>query len=280
MPTILHVDDEHQVRNTVKLVLESSGFSVLSTKDADEAYRTYHKKAAAVDAVIADIRLRKTSDDESGALLARRIKAENPRLPVIIYSAYADQTKTELAGDLILHKGGKDPQRELAPNIDNIRRLCEGYEINRFAYVRDELIKLKQKYRISEADFRTLVSVLPVYEVAQTALLTVHASESPESPMDPHIFIVRPDDVVAREVGIRKPVPIVVTFHESDQLFLAELYASPMIYTYDHDRDEAINALLHSLRDDFDQLSHDPESFSPSVDLARFRRYLSVLFNE
>ncbi len=277
MPTILHVDDRPEVRETVRLVLESHGFSVLSTSDADEAYQTYHRKAASVTAVIADIRLKNARDDESGAALARRLKETNPKLPVIIYSAYTDETKSEIVGDLILQKGGRDPKRELTPNIENIRKLCEDYEANRFAYIREEMIKLKEKYRISEADFRTLVSVLPVYDVAQTALLTIHDEEAGVA-SHPHILIVKPDDQVAEGLGINKPIPVVITYHEDDNLFLAELYASPMIYAYGEERDDAINALLNSLKEDFEQLMQNPDAFSPSVDLARFRRYLSVLF--
>jgi CheY-like chemotaxis protein len=278
LTTILHVDDEQGVRETVKLVLESGGFSVISVKDADEAAQTYHRRASSVSALIADIRLRRTSDDDSGALLAKRLKQANPNLPVIIYSAYADENDKGLVGDLILHKGGKDPQLELAPNIDKIRALCDAYEADRFMYIRTELIRLKEKYRISEADFRTLVSVLPVYDVAQTALLTVHDAEAQNAAVNPHIVIVRPEDAAARELGITRPLAVVVTYHERDNLFLAELYASPMIYAYGEERDDAINALLNSLKEDFEELTAHPEKFSPSADLARFRRYLAAIF--
>jgi CheY-like chemotaxis protein len=277
LTTILHVDDEAGVRETVKLVLESSGFSVISAKDADEAAQTFRRRASSVSAVIADIRLRRATDDDSGAVFAKRLKEANPTLPVIIYSAYTDETR-DLVGDLILHKGGKNPQLELVPNIDRIRQLCEGYDADRFTYIRAELIRLKEKYRISEADFRTLVSVLPVYDVAQTALLMVHDAEAEQSTTNPHIVIVRPDDPAAKDLGIARPIALVVTYHEHDGLFLAELYASPMIYAYGEERDEAINALLNSLKEDFDELTEHPERFSPSADLARFRRYLTAIF--
>ena len=74
MTTILHVDDEAGVRATVKLVLESSGFSVISAKDADEAAQTFRRRASSVSAVIADIRLRRATDDDSGAVFAKRLK--------------------------------------------------------------------------------------------------------------------------------------------------------------------------------------------------------------
>lgn len=276
MTTILHVDDEAAVRSTVKLVLERKGFSVISAKNVKEAAESLQRKAAQVSGVIADIRLTRASNDNSGAVFAERVKKANPSLPVIIYSAYADQHEN-LVGDLILHKGGGNPARELSENLDAIQTLCEGYESDRFKYIKDELIRLKEKYRISESDFRTLVSVLPVYEIAQTALLQAHDAEE-RGATEPRVEIVGPDDPLGAKYSLANPVAIVVSHQPEDGAYIAELYASPVIYAYGDAKEDAVDALLESMRDDFQSLLLEPEKFSPSADLARFRRYLSSIF--
>ncbi len=83
--TILVVDDEKNIRRTLRMVLEGSGFNTLEASSAEECLETLGGQE--VDLLILDVRLPKMSGIE--ALEKIRSKPETRRLPVLMVSGHA-----------------------------------------------------------------------------------------------------------------------------------------------------------------------------------------------
>ncbi len=82
MKTVLVVDDEKNIRESLKGVLEDEGYSVVLAESGEAALKRL--ASLHVDAVILDILL----PDIDGIDVLRRIKKEDPTLPVIIMSGH------------------------------------------------------------------------------------------------------------------------------------------------------------------------------------------------
>jgi len=83
--TILVVDDEKNIRRTLRMVLEGSGFNTLEAESAEECLETLGRDE--VDLVILDVRLPKMSGIE--ALQRIRNEPETRKLPVLMVSGHA-----------------------------------------------------------------------------------------------------------------------------------------------------------------------------------------------
>ena len=84
MPTLLIVDDEPNVLYSLRLGLESDDLTVVTAKTAKLGLAAVSRDRP--DAVIVDVRL----PDQSGLELFEQIKEIDPRLPVIVATAFAD----------------------------------------------------------------------------------------------------------------------------------------------------------------------------------------------
>lgn len=83
--TILVVDDEKNIRRTLRMVLEGSGFNTLEAESAEECLETLGRDE--VDLVILDVRLPNMSGIE--ALQRIRNEPETRKLPVLMVSGHA-----------------------------------------------------------------------------------------------------------------------------------------------------------------------------------------------
>src|SRR5690242_13135593 len=83
--TVLVVDDEKNIRRTLRMVLEGSGFDVLEAETAEQGLT--HVEAGDADVVILDVRLPGMSGIE--ALEKIRARPESQRLPVLMVSGHA-----------------------------------------------------------------------------------------------------------------------------------------------------------------------------------------------
>jgi DNA-binding NtrC family response regulator len=83
--TILVVDDEKNIRRTLRMVLEGSGFHTLEAASAEDALARL--EASDIDLVILDVRLPKMSGIE--ALAQIRSQPETRKLPVLMVSGHA-----------------------------------------------------------------------------------------------------------------------------------------------------------------------------------------------
>ena len=82
--TILVVDDEVRYRELYARVLRDAGFAVLEAADAQAALKLLASDAP--DMVVSDVRM----PGASGLDLLRRARADQPGLPFLLVTAYAD----------------------------------------------------------------------------------------------------------------------------------------------------------------------------------------------
>ncbi|MDH3818509.1 MAG: response regulator, partial [Myxococcales bacterium] len=83
--TILVVDDEKNIRRTLRMVLEGAGFNTLEASSAEQCLEILENNE--VDLLILDVRLPKMSGIE--ALEKIRNVPETRRLPVLMVSGHA-----------------------------------------------------------------------------------------------------------------------------------------------------------------------------------------------
>jgi CheY-like chemotaxis protein len=107
--TILCVDDEENALRLRQRLLESAGYRVLTARSGGEGIRTF--ESTAIDAVILDYWMA----EMNGLETARRIRKLNPRVPIIILSAYGELLDESLGvADLWIRKGEGKPEDLLA----------------------------------------------------------------------------------------------------------------------------------------------------------------------
>jgi len=92
--TILLVDDQQEVRQTCRKVLEALGYDVLEAGDGNEALDIYARHDNMISIVISDV----VMPGMQGLELAWRIKQCNQRMPVILISGY---DKNEVLDDSV-----------------------------------------------------------------------------------------------------------------------------------------------------------------------------------
>jgi DNA-binding NtrC family response regulator len=84
--TILLVEDEEIVRRMARMILESSGYSVLEAGDVKDALRLCYENVSKIDLMLTDVIM----PGMSGRVLAERVAVLCPELPVIFMSGYTD----------------------------------------------------------------------------------------------------------------------------------------------------------------------------------------------
>jgi CheY-like chemotaxis protein len=84
--TILVVDDEVAIRDSAKLLLESSGFAVAAAADGREAVHLFRTRPAEFCAVLLDL----TMPHMSGAEAFQTLRAVRPDIPILVTSGYSE----------------------------------------------------------------------------------------------------------------------------------------------------------------------------------------------
>ncbi len=95
---VLVVDDEPVVRDAVRLVLESEGYSVETASDARSAIE--HPAAATCRAVLCDLML----PDRPGTEVVAALRARRPDLPIVLTTGLI--TPENIAGAMEAAEGG------------------------------------------------------------------------------------------------------------------------------------------------------------------------------
>jgi len=80
-PLILHVEDDNAQAETLRSILEGSGFSVRQASTVEDALRLFQQETA-VSLVLADHML----GGKTGTQLAAQIKKIRPTVPVVMHS--------------------------------------------------------------------------------------------------------------------------------------------------------------------------------------------------
>jgi len=103
--TVLCIDDEQTALHLRQSVLESAGYRVLTAKSGARGMEVFRSQS--VHAVVLDYWMA----DMNGMQVAREIRKLNPKVPIIILSAYGELLDESLGiADLWIRKGEEDPQ--------------------------------------------------------------------------------------------------------------------------------------------------------------------------
>ncbi len=99
---ILVVEDEEDVREAIKLQLESANYNVLEAENGEEAINLLKSEDNMINCglILSDIRMPKVNGLECIAFF----REQAPGIPVVVVTGYPD---TEMAVDL-MSKGGRD----------------------------------------------------------------------------------------------------------------------------------------------------------------------------
>src|SRR5439155_9690639 len=92
-PTILLVEDDDAVRGLLQHVLDLEGFTVLTAGDGPSALALARTHLGKIDLLLTDISMPRMTGRE----LADLIHADQPHLPVLFMSGYADSGTIQLA---------------------------------------------------------------------------------------------------------------------------------------------------------------------------------------
>ncbi len=91
MPRILVVEDEKSLRILYRKELELEGYSVVTARDAAEAFEALENEAP--DLVVLDIRL----PHEDGLAAMGRMQSRRPRIPIVLNTAYVSSMDSFLS---------------------------------------------------------------------------------------------------------------------------------------------------------------------------------------
>ncbi len=99
---VLVIDDEEDVREVLKLHLESAGYNILEAEDGEDGINTLRSgdNMINVGVILCDIRMPKVN----GAECVDYLRKEAPGIPVVMVTGYPD-TEMEIS---FLNKGVKD----------------------------------------------------------------------------------------------------------------------------------------------------------------------------
>lgn len=93
--TILVVEDEGDVRELARDVLEMNGYRVLEALDVADATRLAQTHPGPIDLLITDVMM----PGATGPELARRLRAHRPGLPVLCMSGYPESADQRIDGE-------------------------------------------------------------------------------------------------------------------------------------------------------------------------------------
>ena len=88
--TLLLVEDEAPVRESVRRLLEWHGYTVLEARNGADALQIYDGNEQGIDLVLTDLIM----PEMGGHELVERLRARHPELRVLFMSGYADKAMT------------------------------------------------------------------------------------------------------------------------------------------------------------------------------------------
>src|SRR5262249_38693629 len=105
-PAILVVDDEKNIRDVVRYVLERAGYRVILADNAEAALVVLHERLLEPQLLLTDI----VMPGMNGLALAAQAHHLRPALPVIFMTGFANEYQAELSGSVCLRKPFKPPE--------------------------------------------------------------------------------------------------------------------------------------------------------------------------
>ena len=160
MQTILVIDDDESLRDTVSVMLEQENFRVLLAADGREGY----DKAVTLkpDLILVDLRL----PGMSGTDICKQLRASNVKTPIVVLSALGDEVDKVLlleigADDYVVKPFGR---RELLARIKAVLRRAggEATKVLRFADVeididRRVVVRKGEEIKMTRAEYNLLI---------------------------------------------------------------------------------------------------------------------------
>jgi CheY-like chemotaxis protein len=104
-PEILVVDDEKNIRELVRTLLERAGYRVTEAADAETALQILEERMLEPNLLLTDI----VMPGMNGLALAAKAHHLRPSLPVIFMTGFANEYQAELSGSVCLRKPFKPP---------------------------------------------------------------------------------------------------------------------------------------------------------------------------
>jgi len=93
---ILCCDDDADVLDSMRMILEANGYAMVSARSAEEGLKAY--KASRPDLVIVDLMMEEV---DAGTAFVRELKALGSQVPVYMLSSVGDDLHAEIdSGDL------------------------------------------------------------------------------------------------------------------------------------------------------------------------------------
>jgi CheY-like chemotaxis protein len=105
-PEILVVDDEKNIRELVRTLLERAGYRVTEAADAETALQILEERMLEPNLLLTDI----VMPGMNGLALAAKAHHLRPSLPVIFMTGFANEYQAELSGSVCLRKPFKPPE--------------------------------------------------------------------------------------------------------------------------------------------------------------------------
>jgi CheY-like chemotaxis protein len=116
--TLLCVDDNRSSLKTCKIILEDSGYKVLTASSGREGLEVFTSEA--IDAVILDYQM----PEMNGELVAAEMKRRNPRIPILMLSGWGSLPESALQlVDEFIAKG--DPVEFMLLTVQQVIRRGE-----------------------------------------------------------------------------------------------------------------------------------------------------------
>ncbi|MBQ0932112.1 response regulator [Ideonella alba] len=273
----LLVDDSEKALREKSQLLEQAGFRVIRAKDEVSAQREF-AASPTISFAMVDINLHaERAEDKSGVLVARRLRATLPDLPIVGYSAAfaEDALSEEDYGPFSeAHGRGRLNASQLLENItrwiDDANRFWEG----RKADARLKLNVLKEQYpRGTSIDFELVRMLTP-----ERASPDSDGKANVERSLREAGYRLRVVDAGQTRPTVSGdmvvvPRPLWIWTKDCEDHAVAEIYGYPELYSVADNEAEAIEGLLVLMDGLLVDLSDDDSSNSARLnEVAAFLR--------
>jgi CheY-like chemotaxis protein len=105
-PEILIVDDEKNIRDLVRALLQRAGYRVIEAASAEAALEELRQRLLPPQLLLTDI----VMPGMNGLALAAHAHHLRPGLPVMFMTGFADEYQAELCGSVCIRKPFKAPE--------------------------------------------------------------------------------------------------------------------------------------------------------------------------
>jgi CheY-like chemotaxis protein len=246
-PLMLLVDDDGASLQQRRAMYDDVGFATLAVEDEYQAIREFIASPG-VDVVITDIRLHaKMPLDKSGVKLARQLKAINPDLPIVGYSAaFAENELTDEERSLFtsFHARGNATPREIVKNVLFWKEIAIAAAGKRLAEAQTRLQRYREKYGQTSPEFSIMRFLVPNR--------LVHTDGDISSVED----VLRRAGFELRLInrGTERPTvtdsvahlqsPLMLWLRRDGEVTISEVYGFSEFYSYGDNEEEAIANVL------------------------------------